>query len=92
MKKLIIIFVALCLILALALAGCNCAIGLGNYVFRGIHISDCSGNAQDLTVNKWYDNESGIEVNTKEAGSFFCSEGTYILYEDKCPICSAKGE
>ena len=40
---------------------------------------------------KWYESESGIEVTTKELGSIFASEGTYILVEDKCPICDAKG-
>jgi predicted small secreted protein len=88
MKKLIVIVIALCLMLALA--GCNRAIGPGNYVFRGIHVSDCSGNARDLTVKSWHDNETGIEINTEEVGSIFCSEGTYILYEGQCPICSGK--
>jgi hypothetical protein len=29
----------------------------------------------------------GIEVQTKEYGALYFSEGTYILVENKCPIC-----
>jgi hypothetical protein len=41
---------------------------------------------------KWYESSTGIEVLTKEAGSMYLSEGTYILLEgDKgCPFCGGK--
>ena len=90
MKKLIALTLAICIMLVLA--GCNMALGLGNFEFKGIHVCDHSGNCCDLPLAKWHDNAEGIEVKTTNGDSFFCSEGTYILYENECPICSAKGE
>ena len=87
MKKIIVFILAA--LLAVAMAGCNMGLGLGNFEFTGVHCSDFSGNCRDFTVTKWYEDDTGIEVKTKEAGSIFCSEGTYILYEgNKCPICN----
>lgn len=40
-----------------------------------------------LTVESWHDNTTGIEIKTKECGSMFLSEGTYILLEDTCLFC-----
>jgi hypothetical protein len=42
------------------------------------------------TVIQWYDNSEGIEVQTREYGSLFLSEGSYILVEDgsRCPYCN----
>lgn len=88
MKKIIALVIACCLMFMLA--GCNMGVGIGNFEFHGVHVCDHSGNCRDLAIDKWYDNESGIEVKTTNNGSLFCSEGTYILYEDECPICSAK--
>ena len=87
MKKLIwwVLLVALCVCM---LAGCNKSIGLGSYNFRKIHI-DTYHYSGCLTVESWHEDDSGIEVKTKEAGSIFASEGTYILISgDKaCPFC-----
>ena len=86
MKKFIAII--LTVLLMAALVGCgNHSIGMGKFTFRGVHVSDGSGHARDLTVINWHDNDVGIEVKTEEAGSLFLSEGTYVLYEDTCPLC-----
>lgn len=88
MKK---VLVALILALALMLFGCgNMNLGLGNYTFTGVHIDTYNGSAC-YTVETWCDNETGIEVKTKEVGTLFLSEGTYILYESKCPLCNQDG-
>ena len=89
MKKFIIALIIACSF-PLLIIGCNMGVGIGNFEFHGIHVCDHNGNCRDLAIDKWYDNESGIEVKTTDSGSLFCSEGTYILYEDKCPICSIK--
>ena len=79
-------------ILALTLCACgNQSVGFGNYTFRKVHI-DTPHFSGCYTIEKWHDNERGIEVKTEEVGSIFLSEGTYILVEDKCPICDAAGQ
>lgn len=88
MKKLLAILIALVMVITL-FAGCgNMSIGLGNYRYEKIHI-DTHHYSGCLTVEKWYENGSGIEVMTKEAGSVFASEGTYILLggDKGCPFC-----
>ncbi len=85
MKKLLL---TLILAVSLTFAGCgNMNLGLGNYTFCGVHI-DTYNHTACYTVETWTDNDTGIEVKTKEVGTLFLSEGTYILYENKCPICS----
>ena len=90
MKKIAILLVFVILTLALCSCG-NQSVGFGNYTFRKVHI-DTPHFSGCYTIEKWHDNERGIEVKTKEVGSIFLSEGTYILVEDKCPICDVLGE
>ena len=87
MKK--ILAIALVLIMALTMfVGCgNKSIGLGNFTFKKIHV-DTYHYSGCLTVEKWYDQETGIEVKTKEAGSIFLAEGMYMLIKDECPFCT----
>lgn len=86
MKK--IICVAVMFILVVLTTSCgNYSIGPGSYAFEKVHISDHAGNCRDATVEKWYENDTGIELKTKEYGSMFLSEGTYILYNGTCPLC-----
>ena len=88
MKKLITVTIAIMLLVAM-LTGCgNESLGFGNFTFEKIHV-DTYHYSGCFTVVKWYENSTGIEVKTKEAGSMFLSEGTYILLEgDKgCPFC-----
>ena len=84
--------ICLILIALTLLTGCNMSIGIGSYSFKHIHVCDFGGNCSDATVVNWHDNEEGIEVKTKEYGSLFLSEGTYILFNDVCPICEGGDE
>ena len=88
MKKFLAFILALVMCLCL-LAGCNMSMGLGNFNYEKIHI-DTYHFSGCLTIDTWYDNSTGIEVKTEEAGSIYLSEGTYILISgDKgCPFCS----
>ncbi len=86
MKKMIVLF----LLLAALLTGCgNEALGFGNYSFKKIHV-DTPHYSGCFTVEKWHDNSTGIEVKTKEAGSMYFSEGTYVLIEEDCPFCTGE--
>ncbi len=88
MKRISLILI---LVITLALI-CSCgnySAGFGNYSYSKIHI-DTHNFSGCYTVEKWYESESGIEVKTKELGSIFASEGTYILVENKCPVCDAE--
>ena len=88
MKK--VLAIVLAVIIMMLCCGCNMGMGFGNFTFEKVHICDFSGHYMDATIEKWYDSESGIEVQTKEYGSMFLSEGTYVLYSDKCPLCNAR--
>lgn len=68
----------------------NHSIGLGKFTFRKVHIFVHDGPDMCLTVEKWYEDDIGIEVRTKEYGTLWLSEGTYMLCEHDCPICDAK--
>lgn len=89
MKK--IICIVLAIVVMFALCGCgNSSIGFGNYNFKVIHICDNSGTCRDYEICKWYQNSEGtpgVEVLLTDGNSLFCSEGTYILASDHCPIC-----
>lgn len=91
MKKITALVMVLAMVLALAGCG-NMGLGLGNYSFKKVHV-DTHGFSGCLTVKSWQDNETGIEVNTEEAGALFLSEGTYILLEGnkECPFCKGNG-
>lgn len=60
----------------------------GSYSYEHVHICD-GATGVCATVEGWYEDEIGVELKTKEFGSIYCSEGTYILIEgsDKCPFC-----
>ena len=85
-KKLIALLLSVAVICGI-LAGCgNMSLGLGNFTFKKIHV-DTHNFSGCFTVEKWYDNSSGIEVQTKESGSMYLAEGMYMLIEDECPFC-----
>ena len=86
-NKMIMVLMALMIAVA-GLTGCgNQSWGLGNFTFTHVHFSD-NVNGYCATVEKWYDNENGIEVKTAEYGSMFLSEGSYILLDGAaCPFC-----
>ena len=85
-KKIIAIVLAVICICTLFLGCGNMSIGLGNFTFRKIHV-DTHNYSGCFTVEKWYENTSGIEVKTKEAGYMYLAEGMYMMIEDECPFC-----
>ena len=86
MKNKIIALVLSVAVICFILTGCNMSLGLGNFTFNKIHV-DTHNFSGCFTVEKWYDNSSGIEVKTKEAGHMYFAEGMYMLIEDECPFC-----
>ena len=80
------IIAALAAVLAMTLSGCNMSFGVGNYNFRKIHI-DTHNYSGCFTIEKWYNDASGIEVKTEEAGFMYFAEGMSMLIEDECPFC-----
>lgn len=84
MIKKMCLFLTIFLLLITVSACGNESWGFGNYTFKHIH---CTTTNECYTIIKWHDNEMGIEVLTEEYGSMYFSEGTYILLEDKCPVC-----
>jgi hypothetical protein len=41
-----------------------------------------------VEIEKWYDDERGVEIKIKDGDALFLSEGTYMLVEDECPLCN----
>ena len=86
-KKIAVLIMIVTMLLTVAGCGCgNMSLGMGNFTFEKIHV-DTYNYSGCFTVEKWYDNESGIEVKTKEAGSMYLAEGMYMLIENECPFC-----
>lgn len=87
MKKKIITTFMIIAMLTTTLTGCgNMSMGFGNFTYKKIHV-DTYHDSECFTVEKWYENENGVEVLTDEVGSMYLSEGTYIMIEDECPLC-----
>lgn len=88
MKKIIAMIIAIVLIAAM-FAGCgNMSMGLGNFTYKKVHV-DTHNYSGCFTVEKWYESGTGIEVKTREVGSMYLSEGTYVMIEGDvdCPFC-----
>ena len=90
MKKIFVILISLVILCTLLTSCGNQAIlDPGNFSFKHVHITDyVEGHCFD--IEKWWDNESGVEVRfTNGEGAFF-SEGTYQMFESKaeCPYCN----
>lgn len=90
MKRVFILILSLTMVLGLASCG-NENWGMGNYNWTHVHFSDAIGS-HCATITSWHNNETGIEIHTKECGSMFLSEGSYILFESgsKCPYCKGQ--
>lgn len=87
MKKIIVMIMIVVMMVAM-LTGCgNMSLGFGNFNFEKIHVDTHHYNGC-FTIEKWYENGSGIEVKTREAGFMFLDEGMYMLIEDDCPFCA----
>lgn len=74
----------------LAFAGCGnmAVLDPGNYSSTHIH-TDTYHEPMCFTIEKWWDNSTGIEVKTPENGTLYFSEGDDILVENghECPYC-----
>ena len=91
MKKIKILTLVSILIFALLLTGCgNQGMGFGNFTYRKVHVNTYEYSGC-FTIEIWYESATGIEVDTREVGSIYLSEGTYILFEDECPMCNGHG-
>lgn len=92
-KSSIFTFIGIILVLVtvtIAVTGCgNQAIfDPGTFNFKHVHISD-NVEGHCLNIDKWWDNESGVEVRTAAGDGVFLSEGTYQMFEsaESCPYC-----
>lgn len=86
MRKSLICGMLVFILIIVLLTGCgNMSMGFGNFEFNKIHI-DTHQYSGCIEIDKWYENQTGIEVATSE-GNYYFSEGTYFLVEDVCPIC-----
>jgi hypothetical protein len=90
MKKMIVIILSVILVLGMTACG-NMSLGPGNYSFKKIHV-DTYHYHGCFTVEKWYDNSTGIEVKTKEVGPLYLSEGQYMMISDECPFCNCESD
>lgn len=89
MKKIVALILAV-LVIAVCFTGCgNMSMGMGNFSYEHVHFFNHQGS-HCATIEKWYDNSTGIEVKTKEYDSIFLAEGCYMLFEDSdsCPWCN----
>ena len=87
MKKVLAILFALVIVVTMFSACGNMSMGLGKYTFEKIHV-DTYHYSGCLTVEKWYDNEFGVEVKTREVGHIYLADGMYMLIESECPFCT----
>ena len=93
MKKYIVII--LVMVLAFVFMGVSCdgnkSVQDYNNTLNIVHICDSVGNYADYRIKIWYDNQgSGIGFITTDGNYIWCSEGTYIMASEYCPICGRK--
>ena len=89
MKKYVIGVLALGTMIAATGCGNMAIIDPGNFNFTHLRTDTNNNRPMCLTVEKWWDNDRGIEVMTTECGAMYFSEGDYILMTDamSCPYC-----
>ena len=85
MKK--IISILLIAVVIFIVTSCNMNPGIGTYNFKKVHILSHDGSGKCFEISSWREADVGCEVKLKTGGSLWLSEGTYILVQDKCPIC-----
>ena len=93
MKRVQALFLIMAMMCCL-LAGCgNMSMGFGEFTFNHLHFTN-HNESHCATIEKWYDNSNGIEVKTKEYGSMYLSESTYMLFGEAkdCPFCVEEAE
>lgn len=93
MKKYIVIILIMMLVFVFMGASCdgNKSVQDNNNTINIVHICDSIGNCVDYRIQTWYDNQgSGIGFTTTDGNYVWCSEGTYIMASEYCPICGRK--
>ena len=87
MKKIVAV-VLFVVVVCFMLVGCNQSLGIGNLNWKHVHFHNTL-ESHCATIVSWHNNTTGIEIHTKEFGSMFLSEGSYIMFEDSadCPFC-----
>lgn len=89
MKKIFAVCILVAIVvMCFASCGNKAFLDPGSFKFEHVHVTDhVEGHC--FNIEKWWDNESGIEVRTTNGDGMFLSEGTYQLFEsaDACPYC-----
>lgn len=90
MKRIFALFLMMGLVV-ICFTGCGnkAILDPGNFSFTHVHMSD-NVEGHCCEMDKWWDNESGIEVRLTDGSGIYLSEGTYQLFETKsaCPYCN----
>ena len=86
MKK---ILFGLLAIAALSLTGCgNHDVSFGSYSFHYVHVQMYGSEPTHFKVNKWQNDDGGIELSIEGHGRILLGDGTYMMYDQEtCPIC-----
>lgn len=96
MKRVVNYIIIIAVVMAVFIfCGASCDSNKGGYDANNklniVHISDSCGNCVDYKVQTWYENQgSGIGFTTTDGNYVWCSEGTFIMAKDYCPICGRK--
>lgn len=93
MKKSVIAIIVIMALFIFCGASCDSNVSYNdtNNRLTIVHICDMGGNCTDYEIQTWYDNQgSGIGFTTKDGNYVWCSEGTYIMASEYCPICGRR--
>lgn len=93
MKKSIITIIIIIALFVFCGSSCDSNKGTvdSNNRFNIVHICDTSGNCVDYNIETWYETTgAGIGFRTTDRNYIWCSEGTYIMASEYCPICGRK--
>ena len=84
MKKIFSLIMLLLIGITLSSCGNRNYFDFEHDTYKHIH---CLSTGKCYNITGWKNNEIGVKVSTTY-GNLYFSEGTYILVEDKCPICN----
>ena len=87
MKKMFVLI--LIFLMMFVMTSCDESLG-SQSDFNGIHILVHNGQDICVRMKSTHYYNTGIRVETEEFGPLLLSEGTYIVYKDKCPICGTE--
>ena len=93
MKKSIIAIIVVMALFIFCGASCdgNVSYNDTNNKLTVVHICDMGGNCVDYMIERWYETTgAGIGFTTTDGNYIWCSEGTFIMASEYCPICGRK--